>query len=723
MNILIVNGFGKSEKQIEKYNLFCRLIDELFHIISYKSGIDKFFYTYKTIDELHEFVFNLPDNDKLSEFEKKIIHKNFMKMDFIFVDGKEKNYLPWNPQGQKLLYLIKLCEKYEKVLFAAGIGFLHLIFNFATNNQNKNFINSNGDYPTIEDLKNLPNDVVKNLKRADVFLDFATGDIYEYKSSKQWEPIYNIGLHKLLYAEKFKERGKYVLKEFKFSKNKDLVSSVKKDIKINILKQYCNHWIVKDIPVEFVAFSSLTWYQHNFCVNNKKLQYKILSDSNFGAMMIEHLNSIGVFFHIQKSFPDTITIIKNFIKTKFREIHLKNSSFIVNKKKLEPFESEEAMKLFASVVRDPPRDYDSGINYLCTNPKSTENLVNKSRFYFNLINTEKEGKHVGMSYNNKDMIFVKNNSVIQNNLSLENNKKNYLSDIYRPEKLSSEEILKHDYDNIRHDPYWDDDKIIEFYKQKKREICKVLSNNDTFDYNAQTKLTKKTNYNKTKNSLSSTRHTTRPKSAYSNKMNNNNTNLSSVVSLKKNIKNKILNNSVAINDSNNKIIKNNYSVNNSLFHNENNNKTENVITMLFPYINPDDFDIKKNDDLKIEKKVEIIKLNQEKRIKSNFNRKFKKYDKELNTFRDKPSIRCSSAYITEQEQKRKDDIESKKYWMCPEDFKRVFGKRTLNKKDKEEQNRTNQLYPKSDVYTSSVLGYQFRELDKSKWVCKKNFVV
>ena len=205
---------------------------------------------------------------------------------------------------------------------------------------------------------------------------------------------------------------------------------------------------------------------------------------------------------------------------------------------------------------------------------------------------------------------------------------------------------------------------------------------------------------------------------------NNNTNLSSVMSLKKNIKNKILNNSVAINDNNNnKLIKNNYSVNNSLFHNENNNKTENVITMLFPYINPEDFDIKKNDDLKIEKKVEIIKLNQEKRIKSNFNKKFKKYDKELNTFRDKPSIRCSSAYITEQEQKRKDDIESKKFWMCPEDFKRVFGKRTLNKKDKEEQNRSNQLYPKSDVYTSSVLGYQFRELDKSKWVCKKNFVV
>ena len=158
--------------------------------------------------------------------------------------------------------------------------------------------------------------------------------------------------------------------------------------------------------------------------------------------------------------------------------------------------------------------------------------------------------------------------------------------------------------------------------------------------------------------------------------------------------------------------------------------TESVLNMLFPYVKEDHFKIeefKTGSDLlretKLKPNIKIIKLNQEKRIKSNFNRKFKKYDKELNTFRDKPSIRCSSAYITEQEQKRKDDIESKKFWMCPEDFKRVFGKRTLNKKDKEEQNRSNQLYPKSDVYTSSVLGYQFRELDKSKWVCKKNFVV
>ena len=85
MNILIVNGFGKSEKQIEKYNLFCRLIDELFHIISYKSGIDKFFYTYKTIDELQEFVYNLPDNDKLSEFEKKIIYLGIHKVKNFYI--------------------------------------------------------------------------------------------------------------------------------------------------------------------------------------------------------------------------------------------------------------------------------------------------------------------------------------------------------------------------------------------------------------------------------------------------------------------------------------------------------------------------------------------------------------------------------------------------------------------------------------------------------------
>ena len=231
---------------------------------------------------------------------------------------------------------------------------------------------------------------------------------------------------------------------------------------------------------------------------------------------------------------------------------------------------------------------------------------------------------------------------------------------------------------------WDDEKIISYYKRKAREICSQLEKEDEY---------------KKKGLLNYVPRQFKPKLDFK------------------------FQKSKTISSENKKVSKRN-----KLFTTK--QETESVLNMLFPYVKEDHFKIeefKTGSDLlretRFKPNITIIKLNQEKRIKSNFNKKFKKYDKELNTFRDKPSIRCSSAYVTEQEQKRKDDIESKKFWMCPEDFKRVFGKRTLNKKDKEEQNRSNKLYPKNDVYTTSVLGYQFRELDKSKWVCKKNFVV
>ena len=74
-------------------------------------------------------------------------------------------------------------------------------------------------------------------------------------------------------------------------------------------------------------------------------------------------------------------------------------------------------------------------------------------------------------------------------------------------------------------------------------------------------------------------------------------------------------------------------------------KTENesVLNMLFPYVKEEHFHMepfKTGADIIKERKhkpnLNIIKLNQEKRIKSNFNKMYKKYDKELNTYADTP---------------------------------------------------------------------------------------
>jgi hypothetical protein len=156
-------------------------------------------------------------------------------------------------------------------------------------------------------------------------------------------------------------------------------------------------------------------------------------------------------------------------------------------------------------------------------------------------------------------------------------------------------------------------------------------------------------------------------------------------------------------------------------------ESETVLTMLFPYVKEEHFHIepfKTGADIIRERKfkpnLNLIKLNQEKRIKSNFNKKFKKYDKELNTYADTPSIRCSSAYTTEDQVYRRELIQSKLKWVVPEDFRRVFGRRTANDRIKED---TINNHVENDIYIEPFKIDRFRKMDKSKWVSKKNFIV
>ena len=150
--------------------------------------------------------------------------------------------------------------------------------------------------------------------------------------------------------------------------------------------------------------------------------------------------------------------------------------------------------------------------------------------------------------------------------------------------------------------------------------------------------------------------------------------------------------------------------------------------MLFPYVNENDFKIepfKSGADLRNENRrkrdnIPVIKINQERRIKSNFLKKYKQYDKDLNTYANNPSIRCSSAYLTQEQIKRRESFKSKKFWVSEEDFKRFFGKKQEN--DRIKENKKNESY-KIDKYFEPRKANIYRIVDKSKWICEKNFFV
>ena len=239
-------------------------------------------------------------------------------------------------------------------------------------------------------------------------------------------------------------------------------------------------------------------------------------------------------------------------------------------------------------------------------------------------------------------------------------------------------VSQSDYDDQRPSYKWDDEKLIHYYKRKAREICYQLEKEDEF---------------KKKGLINYVPKQFKPNLDF--KFQRSKTN-----SLRQKI--------------------------NSIKNVSTKQETESVLNMLFPYVKEDHFKIetfKTGSDLiketKYKPNISIIKLNQEKRIRSNFNKNFKKYDKELNTYADTPSIRCSSAYTTEDQAYRRELIKSKQKWVATEDFRRVFGRKTEN--DRIKENAMNS-HVEADIYIEPRID-RFRAMDKTKWVCKKNFIV
>ena len=240
-------------------------------------------------------------------------------------------------------------------------------------------------------------------------------------------------------------------------------------------------------------------------------------------------------------------------------------------------------------------------------------------------------------------------------------------------------VSQNDLDDQKPSYKWDDEKLINYYKRKAREICYQLQ--------------KEEEYNK-RGLLNYVPKQFKPKLEFKFP--------------------RIKSNSVK-QENPQKIIT------------TNKRETESVLNMLFPYVKEDHFKIeafKTGSDLIKETmykpNITIVKINQEKRIRSNFNKNFKKYDKELNTYADTPSIRCSSAYMTEDQAYRRELIKSKKKWVTTEDFRRVFGKKTENDRIKEDTINT---HMEEDIYIEPYRIDRFRRMDKTKWVCKKNFIV
>ena len=516
MNILIINAFGSSSKSKARFESFCNLIKHLFKKISKDSGIDNFNFICRSPNHISEFLFKY-DMISGDVNQNKKHKKNFDKLDMVIIDGYEK-YSPWGNKSFILCEFIKLCKITNKILYAGGVALEILIYYLSTGSLNEyNFVNSTGQIKALEEMVTLPKKYVKELKNNDMFLDFVTGDILEYKNNKTWVPIKNIGLHKQLTAEKYMNRGKFVLPyNFKGKdniKNEFAFVTICNEIKVKITRQYLHHCLVENLPLEFIAITSLTWFPHFINVNNKELQFKVICESQKGPVVIEHQNSTGVLFHISDKYQGTVIFLENFIRNKFNEVQKKIFKFknMTNNPivKTDKGEMPLLFKTYNS-YRDIRKAKIKTENVILNNRKTNLDKVNNSRAFNRIKKIKSEASHVGFGINNRDMIFVENNYINQNPIfSMDMNKKNKMinllyddniefnkNNLFQNKKKKSSNLLE----------FKNSDEIYENKDKTKKKINNITSLKGLHilidNKNQEKRLSKKnlfTSYNKQKN--------------------------------------------------------------------------------------------------------------------------------------------------------------------------------------------------------------------------------
>ena len=516
MNILIINAFGSSSKSKARFESFCNLIKHLFKKISKDSGIDNFNFICRSPNHISEFLFKY-DMISGDVNQNKKHKKNFDKLDMVIIDGYEK-YSPWGNKSFILCEFIKLCKITNKILYAGGVALEILIYYLSTGSLNEyNFVNSTGQIKALEEMVTLPKKYVKELKNNDMFLDFVTGDILEYKNNKTWVPIKNIGLHKQLTAEKYMNRGKFVL-PYNF-KGKDAIKNefafvtICNEIKVKITRQYLHHCLVENLPLEFIAITSLTWFPHFINVNNKELQFKVICESQKGPVVIEHQNSTGVLFHISEKYQGTVIFLENFIRNKFNEVQNKIFKFKnMTNNPIVKTDKGEIPLLFKTYnsYGDIRKAKIKTENVILNNRKTNLDKVNNSRAFNRIKKIKSEASHVGFGINNRDMIFVENNYINQNPIfSMDMNKKNKMinllyddniefnkNNLFQNKKKKSSNLLE----------FKNSDEIYENKDKTKKKINNITSLKGLHilidNKNQEKRLSKKnlfTSYNKQKN--------------------------------------------------------------------------------------------------------------------------------------------------------------------------------------------------------------------------------
>ena len=85
----------------------------------------------------------------------------------------------------------------------------------------------------------------------------------------------------------------------------------------------CSHYLFKDIRPEFVVDVHNLWDPHPVqtqAFNITKENYQIMAETERGPVVVLHSNTCAVQFNLDRKYPETVQILKNYLEQKLYEI-------------------------------------------------------------------------------------------------------------------------------------------------------------------------------------------------------------------------------------------------------------------------------------------------------------------------------------------------------------------------------------------------------------------
>lgn len=221
-----------------------------------------------------------------------------------------------------------MCLLTQKSLFASTFSMQALVFLCATNFEKPISIVNGPDGSLIDSIyQQAPSNANS------FFLDSVTGDLYSYYASTgQWSPIGNAGLHSNRAAQGYNSIGKYMLKGpiYKPQPRSDQIGRFLQrnyEAFCSVKKLHLQHWLLKQVPLEFLAPLKNSWDTHPFNFVSPLRTFITLAESQKGPVLIAlGDNIIGAQFSVEIQYPETLKIFQNFIQTKLKEITNKEST-------------------------------------------------------------------------------------------------------------------------------------------------------------------------------------------------------------------------------------------------------------------------------------------------------------------------------------------------------------------------------------------------------------